>query len=234
MSSYYDERSLAHYSNDGIITFAGREYLPKEKDKNYRLQTGQYFDYGDPFFGYGAKVMIKYYTNEGLITWIDNRHIPIAFQIMKDGKCISYNHGSRYVMASSRDKINGHPFTPLELQMGVGHFVILETRCEKLFEKLKDWFENETIVFVDNCAIPVSILWEHFDLCWESVIAGNKFNWMECVKRVQLPFDFSTKNRKLLYNIIGEQKHVWLSANRIRLEQENIMLSGTGPEFPWL
>lgn len=53
-----------------------------------------------------------------------------------------------------------------------------------------------------------------------------------------LPFDFSLRNRSELDKVIAGRPHIWVTANRINIENEAglrvLELQGTGPDFPWL
>ena len=55
---------------------------------------------------------------------------------------------------------------------------------------------------------------------------------------MNLPFDFSLRNRSALDKVIAGRPHIWVTANRMHIKTANglrvMELQGTGPDFPWL
>lgn len=235
----------AQYSSDGklhgkCMTFAGARY-----DEWH--MSGQYHDYGSICAGYGAKVMYKYYEDGNFSGWCSNRHIPIGFELAhydhgkRVGKALCYNHSARKICASSlaTGEINIHSFIPIEQQMGDGGFVTKVFHNRTQYEKAKTALLSETCIFIGNCAIPQDVVWGNFAKCWTAIITGKQFDWWECFMSqpqiIQLSYDFSLPNRRMLYELIDSQEHIWITANRIRIEGDvKVELRGTGPDFPWL
>lgn len=54
----------------------------------------------------------------------------------------------------------------------------------------------------------------------------------------ELPYDFSLKNRLELEKEINGRRHIWVTANRICIQNSAgdkiAELRGNGPDFPWL
>jgi len=184
----------------------------------------------------------------------------------KRGRSICYNHAARVIMASNEttgEISSPMYFIPLENQMketseAPSSFVTFRFNNKNVYEQAKKDLEaSSEIVFIGNCAVPQKLVWTNFDRCWETLMRGENFDWWQCYidslvqpKLVQalpeapqalcvhLSFDFSVKNHQKLNEIIKLRPHIWLTANKIAIENQEgkriEVIYGTGPDFPWL